>query len=269
MPKMDLYSAHSETAALRSKPRSVTLKIDVASLPKPDSLVAVDQIKAAVKKFRSELPSGNKLSLGQTYNQVAKALGFKCWDAILAAARKPQERPIAADFITKEDNELIIESTQQTPPHWPVPPANDTSYTVESLAPSQEDFLAAIAQEPYLTHNGIRYTADWRKTVEENRQEFLDQRSELEATGLEQFRRCCEWLKGCKKIKTLNTSMGSYTLKHRVERWATRRGVVDYYVSNGTFIAAAIHCGFTWKWILDTPNVWLNISKRSPALREE
>jgi hypothetical protein len=62
--------------------------------------------------------------------------------------------------------------------------------------------------------------------------------------------------------------MGSYSLKHRVERWATRRGVEDYYVSNGAFIAAAIHCGFTQKWIIDTPNVWFNISKRSPALLE-
>lgn len=67
----------------------------IASLPMPDSMKAVEQIKAAVKKYRSSLPTtaeGEKrLSLAQTYHHVAQAKGFKCWDALVAVAARQDE----------------------------------------------------------------------------------------------------------------------------------------------------------------------------------
>ena len=51
-----------------------------------------------------------------------------------------------------------------------------------------------------------------------------------------------------------------------VEAWMKRLGSDDYYVSNGAFIAAAIHMGFDWKPDFDSPNVRFNISKKSPAI---
>lgn len=245
MPKKTIYSA-ADSGALKSvsetfisKPESIASKIDVVSLPKPDSLAAVDQIKTAVKKYRLEQPLGNKLPLGHAYNQVAQTLGFKCWDALLAAAKKQQVLPTAAanytPLSTKEEDDPVRASSQQEGLSRTIRDTDNFSPAFVLSIPSHEDFLAAISKEPYLTHNGIRFTADWQKTAEENRQEYLNLRSELEATGLEQFRLCCEWLKGCNKIKTLNRSMDSYTLKRRVKRWATLKGVEDDYVSNGCF----------------------------------
>lgn len=55
-------------------------------------MAAIEQIKAAVKKFRAEMPTaaeGEKCpSLGQTNNQVAKAKGFSCWDALVAVVTR-------------------------------------------------------------------------------------------------------------------------------------------------------------------------------------
>jgi hypothetical protein len=70
------------------------------SMPKPDSAEAIEQIKIAVKKYRSTLPPSAegemRLSLAQTYHQVAQVKGFKCWDAMVAVAVR-QERGVSPD----------------------------------------------------------------------------------------------------------------------------------------------------------------------------
>lgn len=53
-----------------------------------------------------------------------------------------------------------------------------------------------------------------------------------------------------------------------VEKWARTTGKDDYYVSNGAFIAAAIHMGFDWKPDFDSPNVRFNISGKSSPIME-
>lgn len=134
--------------------------------------------------------------------------------------------------------------------------------------PTNQDFLSAIEKEPYLIDFGIRCGShiDWKKTAEENKAIYLSERESFQATGFSEFRICCKWLQGCNQRKTINTSLSSYRLKHMVEKWARKTGRGDQYVSNGAFIAAAIHMGFDWKPVFDSPNVMFNISGKSSAI---
>jgi glyoxalase superfamily protein len=138
----------------------------------------------------------------------------------------------------------------------------------EMIKPTEQDFLSAIEKEPYLIDFGIRcnFHIDRKKTAEENKAIFHSQRDSFARSGYREFCLCCEWLKGCTQRKTINTSLFSYRLKHMVEAWAKKTGRDDYYVSNGAFIAAAIHMGFEWKPDFDSPNVRFNISGKSPAI---
>jgi len=133
---------------------------------------------------------------------------------------------------------------------------------------TNKDFLIAIEKEPYLIDFGIQCGShiDRKKSAEENRAIFLSQRESFTNTGFSEFSICCEWLQGCNQRKTINSSFSSYRLKHMVEAWTRKTGRGDEYVSNGAFIAAAIHMGFDWKCDFDSPNVRFNISGRSPAI---
>lgn len=134
--------------------------------------------------------------------------------------------------------------------------------------PTKQDFLNALAKEPNLIDFGIWCSShrDRKKTAKENKEIFEGQRASFAQSGLREFGICSEWLQGCVRRKTVNTSISSYTLKHMVEAWAKKSGRDDYYVSNGSFIAAAIHMGFEYTEDFDSPNVRFNISKRSPAI---
>lgn len=133
---------------------------------------------------------------------------------------------------------------------------------------TKKDFLNAIEKEPYLVDSGIRCSShvDWKKSAEENKGIFERQRQSFEDNGYRGFVLCCQWLQDCQQRKTINTTFSSYKLKHMVEAWAKRTGRDDYYVSNGAFIAAAIHMGFEWQQDFDSPNVRFNISGKSPAI---
>lgn len=138
----------------------------------------------------------------------------------------------------------------------------------EIQKPSKQDFLNAIEKEPYLIDFGIRcsFHIDRKKTAAENKAIFHSQRDSFAHSGYREFTLCCEWLQSCTTRKTINDSISSYRLKHMVEAWAEKTGRDDCYVSNGVFIAAAIHMGFDWKPDFDSPNVRFNISGKSPAI---
>jgi hypothetical protein len=79
-----------------------------------------------------------------------------------------------------------------------------------------------------------------------------------------QFNLAVAWLDQCTRTKTINRRQSSYDLKDEVEDWTTPRS----YVSNGAFIAAAIHLGYKTILTDGYPNAHLNISKKErPALR--
>lgn len=140
----------------------------------------------------------------------------------------------------------------------------------ETAKPTAQDLKNAIEKEPYLFVHGIHCSShiDRKNTPEENKEIFTNQRELFAHSGYREFSLCCEWLQGCNKRKTINTSISSYRLKHLVEAWAKKTGHDASYVSNGAFIAAAIHMGFDWSPGVDSPNAWFNISGKSPAIVE-
>jgi hypothetical protein len=71
------------------------------------------------------------------------------------------------------------------------------------------------------------------------------------------------WLGYHGRRVTINPKYSSYGLKHAAENTAPilRPNAIPY-ISNGAFIAAAIHLGYRVVQILDTPNVRINISMK-------
>jgi len=71
---------------------------------------------------------------------------------------------------------------------------------------------------------------------------------------------CKRWLRRhAAPQEKLNPRTNSYGLKHEVERERLDKPGVDYYVSNGAFIAAAIALGYRCKRIGDSPNGLFNM----------
>lgn len=78
------------------------------------------------------------------------------------------------------------------------------------------------------------------------------------AINPKEFITVVEWLLGYDALdrrKTINTSMGSYGWKHKVER------DVGEYVSNGAFICAALYLKYKMKRIPFSPNAYFNLRK--------
>jgi len=74
----------------------------------------------------------------------------------------------------------------------------------------------------------------------------------------EQFEAVCEWLGSIEKTKNINTSNSSYYLKHLAEN---SQGVG--HISNGSFICAAVFCGYKYKTGGGYPNLVFNMSEES------
>ncbi len=110
----------------------------------------------------------------------------------------------------------------------------------------RKDIEKAISKLPNLANFGV---GNSKKDGFKCEQELL-LRSEM------MFRNACKWLTQVKKIKSINYKHSSYGLKHIAEEEIG-------YVSNGAFIAAAIHCGFDVKEYCDWPNVHFNMSNKS------
>lgn len=70
----------------------------------------------------------------------------------------------------------------------------------------------------------------------------------------EEFIRALSWLERVPKRKTFNPYNSSYGIKEAAEKWTAD------YISNGVFIAAAIHAGFRVAQIFGTPNAEIGIA---------
>lgn len=88
-------------------------------------------------------------------------------------------------------------------------------------------------------------------------------RAELANDG-QTVARVMRWLQRIEKRRTINNRHTSYGLKHLAEPWVG-------YVRNGSFIAAAMLCGFEWAHRRqDGPNVSFAMDQRSiEALKHE
>ena len=69
----------------------------------------------------------------------------------------------------------------------------------------------------------------------------------LEPDGLAQFSRALSFLDVAPRIRALNRSHGTYGWKHAAERWhrAGSAPYADYYIGEGSFIAACVVSGMT------------------------
>lgn len=115
-----------------------------------------------------------------------------------------------------------------------------------------------LNQEPHLNRFGFGAGAFNRRSLAERRADVAQWRSELRenAEAVEQVR---EWLvEHIEPRKSINTDLGSYTLKHLAEN------SLGFYVANGELIAAAIIAGFGYRREDGTsPNATFAMSSRS------
>jgi len=111
---------------------------------------------------------------------------------------------------------------------------------------------------PLLNTEGLGLNFHRGETLEEQAVE-LEKRREKLLESTDAFEKTVEWLKQIKKIKSLNRNSSSYGIKHFVEKDTG-------YITNGVFIAAAIHSGFEHKSCRPSSiNAFFNMSERSFA----
>lgn len=90
--------------------------------------------------------------------------------------------------------------------------------------------------------------------------DFKSEREELKKLS-EEIMYCAKFLKNTKRIKGINYANNSYGYKHRVEKWIENNFGKHCYISNGSFIAAALIMDF--KMTVNKLNPNFNISRKS------
>ncbi|MGH6847419.1 MAG: hypothetical protein ACREC0_08255 [Methylocella sp.] len=139
-----------------------------------------------------------------------------------------------------------------------------------------EDVLKKI---PQLSMNGFgvgrpaRKPDGSREGLRERQSRLIESRKEFLSNGaVEQFLLSLAFLARVQPTKTIRPNTNSYSLKHRAESYACSYPEGDKlgprYVSNGAFIAAAVHAGFAYKTYADefgwySLNVSFNMAKSS------
>jgi hypothetical protein len=118
---------------------------------------------------------------------------------------------------------------------------------------TRNEIAAAIEKCPGLNAFGIGSfrgvpTSDRLSQMEADRQELLN--------DTDGCTRAASWLSEHEKLKTVGRGRSSYGLKHIA---SLKVG----YLTNGAFIAAAVHLGFPWARLGSGPNVGIGISERS------
>lgn len=122
---------------------------------------------------------------------------------------------------------------------------------------SMEELKAVMDAYPNLTAHGMGSPYEQGQTPQARQADLESWRQRL-ATDVVTFDKVSAWLGQHPeaRIKSLNRTHSSYGWKHVAER------ALGIYVANGTFIAAALHQGFTMVQHPSGPNVFLNISEK-------
>ncbi len=123
---------------------------------------------------------------------------------------------------------------------------------------TRQDIAAVLEQIPQLHNWGVGLMDNWQRLPQDERRATIKQAQEELLGSAEDCTRICQWLGSLSKIESINERHSSYGLKHMVEQDRD----IDY-VTNGAFIAAAIHAGFKYKLAPHSPNVMFNISEKS------
>ena len=141
----------------------------------------------------------------------------------------------------------------------------EVSKSLKRCVMTESEIRKVMSGLPGLNAFGVgSYFGDRKLTPKERREKLASDERRLVKSGRE-CALCGMWLSIRRKRVTINTKWGgSYGLKHDVER------DVGKYISNGSLIAAAIHCGFNYRLEGSGPNVDFAISKRltEPTVRE-
>lgn len=121
---------------------------------------------------------------------------------------------------------------------------------------SKQDIINVMDKLPELTNNGIEIDSKQiSKTNKLIEQKILLGKREL-LNSIEAFNKTVVWLSFIKKVKNINKKRTSYDLKHIAEKSIG-------YISNGVFIAAAVHSGFNYKYLPKSLNASFNMSEKS------
>jgi hypothetical protein len=122
---------------------------------------------------------------------------------------------------------------------------------------AQECIDKILEGYPDLTANGFRYARRYKQEEGEGSYGAINPKG---------FITVVEWLLNYDALdrrKTINTSLGSYGWKHKVERDA------NTYVSNGDFICGALYLKYIMKRIPNSPNAYFNLRKeQTRAIRK-
>ncbi|MCR9909731.1 hypothetical protein NB545_20050 [Vibrio campbellii] len=120
----------------------------------------------------------------------------------------------------------------------------------------RDSIQSAISVMPNLTNFGVGiYNNALGLISDEVKVKFQEEKLAL-LDSSESFIKTVEWLKQIEKTEKFNAKRSSYGLKHVAEKDIG-------YITNGVFIAAAIHSGFKYRIISDGPNVAFNMSEKS------
>ena len=119
---------------------------------------------------------------------------------------------------------------------------------------TQNDLEKVLEKEPKLGKNGLKTTPIYEFEFGDDK--FIER-------DFEEIEYAIKWLKNRTQSKTFNKKFTSYGLKHFVER--------EYltYISNGSFIAAVIHLGLSYKKIEDSPNIYIKMNNYEVTKNDE
>jgi hypothetical protein len=143
---------------------------------------------------------------------------------------------------------------------------------ITSLAKAQQLLDKAIELIPNLTKYGIGLDFHTLREIGRNpdliRQRIAESQADLgDGRHLEEIVACADWCHFQKVRQTINHQHSSYGYKHMVENW---RGL---YISNGSFIAAAVGLGFrhvTKGWPdIDLHNPFFNLREPKPEYQPQ
>lgn len=131
----------------------------------------------------------------------------------------------------------------------------------------REELRRVIQARPDITAFGLGVFDQDRKRRAQVEEELRSGQEEmLRPKELLNFVLCCEWLDQVERTKRPTRKHHSYGHKHRVERWLGAFKGFGCHISNGMFIAAAIHKGFEIRATRPgSPNCYLNVSTKSVA----
>lgn len=217
---------------------------------------AVEQIKAKLWKALPDVKASHRVEA------LGRGLGFRTYAALRAASC--QSPSIVSTSGEAFANYLLDHGFSADP-------------ACLHRAAATVAIQNVLERTPRLSARGIGFGQPRRnedrswQTPQQKYAEFMEEREEcLTPAAADQFLLSLSLLSRIPRTKTVRSGTGSYRLKHIAENYACAfpegGKLGPRYVSNGMFIAAAIHAGFKLKTYVDhlgydLPNANFNMSK--------